>query len=143
MHLPTPLRGFVSRYAALHFAPPSLPPEDILLPLFRERRLVLCSHLCMNVISLPYRDFASLSQKEKFPNGKRWGMIQAKLCSLYAQCCLYELIGAGSGTSKLTETQIQSLFVEATKLDNMQPGDYSLRFSVQGSGFRVQRLGFR
>jgi len=82
-------------------------------------------------------------QKENFPNGKRWGMIQAKLCSLYAQCCLYELIGAGSGTSKLTETQIQSLFVEATKLDNMQPGDYSLRFSVQGSGFRVQRLGFR
>jgi hypothetical protein len=70
-------------------------------------------------------------------------MIEAKLCSLYAQCCLYELIGAGSGTSQLTETQIQSLFVEATKLDNMQPGDDSLRFWVLGLGFGVWGLGFR
>lgn len=49
-------------------------------------------------------------------------MIEAKICSLHAQCSLYGLTRAAGGKGELTEAQVQELFVEATRLDNMQPG---------------------
>ena len=42
------------------------------------------------------------------------------MTSLHAQCCLYQL--AGAGEDEMSASEIQDLFIKATKLDAMQPG---------------------
>jgi len=61
--------------------------------------------------------------KKKHPDMiKRWNALEAKTLSLYAQCCLYELIASVSpGSEEHNPVKIQESFVQATKIDNGQP----------------------
>jgi len=62
------------------------------------------------------------AQRSKIVDEKRWGAMEARTVSLHAQCCLYELTAPGTTpTEEHNPADIQEQFVQATKIDNMQP----------------------